>query len=113
MTKSNVAKDAPMIRALFYGAGLIFLVFAVGVLHAQTTTSSPSQSGLASGTIDFAGAKPAPQPLLPSLPPSYSNAGPPAHAGAPSSPGVVSGSNSDDGRLNPIQLVPPARDLSK
>ena len=101
-------KDVSMKRVLFYGAGLVFLVFAVGILHAQTVISSPPQSGSGSGTIDFAGAKPMPQPQLTSPPVAASDAAP-AHAGAAMSPGVESGSNSGDGRLNPVQLVPASR----
>ncbi len=74
-------------------------------VQAETTIKSPSQSSEAAGGLDFAHAKAMPLPQI-SRAPSAGLISPAEAQKLFSSPGAVPGSNSGDGKQNPVQLAP-------
>lgn len=95
-----------MDKVSIFGAVILFGFSLATDLRAQATVSSPSPDGQATGGIDFAHAKPMPLPSVSGPPVSQHEIDRGANQKRLSSPGVVQGSDSGDGQMNPVQLAP-------
>lgn len=103
MLQTSTKLEGYMNKILFIGALAVTSCALVTGVQAQAVRSSPPQTP---AVLDYAHAKPMSLPRSNRSPTSQQAASPTAIQKLFSSRGVVPGSDSGDGKLSPIQLVP-------